>query len=156
MTTTPLLNNCSTCSNPVEGEEKAIQCNFCESWEHLSCVREVDRPSEEMYAAMTTCSVKCILYYCSRCRSKGSINKRLLQLELENTRANESTLASERLLSERQITLTSLQRERDELARDKADLIRELQTLKRSMTWSGKGTRTEEVTNVPTTRTRVT
>ena len=102
------------------------QCDFCECWEHLDCVREVTRPSDKIYVAMTTCSVKCILYYCSHCQSK-------LQLELENTRTNESTLASKWLLSERQIMLTSLQHEHNKLTRDKADLIKELQTLKSSM-----------------------
>ena len=90
-------------------EEKAFQCDFCEDWEHLRCVREADRPSEEVYLALSSCPVKCILYCCSRCRSKGSINKHLVKLELESARANESRLASERLLDERQITVDSLQ-----------------------------------------------
>jgi len=64
---TPLSYKCSTCSETVEMDEKAIQCDFCEKWEHLEYVREADRPSEEIYVVMAACSVKCIMYCCSRC-----------------------------------------------------------------------------------------
>ena len=82
-----LVNKCSTCSVTVESEAAAFQCDYCEEWEHVDCVRAPDRPSEEIYAAMSNCHVKCILYCCSRCRSKGSITKRLIKLELESARA---------------------------------------------------------------------
>ena len=113
----------------------------------MGAPRVPDRPSEQMYAAMATCPVKCIMYYCSRCQSIGSITKRLVKLELESARANESRPASERLLDERQLALDGLRRERDELARDKADLLRELQTLKSSITWSSREHTTERATD---------
>ena len=64
-------------------------------------------------------------------------------------RANDSRLASERLLAKRQLTVDSLQQERDELTRDKADLVGELQALKHSMTWVGKEETTREVVTLP-------
>ena len=67
---------------PVGAEAVAIQCDFCEEWEHLKCIREPDRPSERMYVGMAVCLVKCIMYYCSHCQSKGSITKCLVKLEL--------------------------------------------------------------------------
>ena len=97
---------------------------------------------------MSNCHVKCILYCCSRCRSKGSITKHLIKLELESARTHESMLASERLLDERQLTFEGLRRERGELAHDKADLTRELQALKQSISWSRRELRTEEASSL--------
>ena len=90
---TTLSYKCSTCSETVEMDKNALSAS----------------------EALATCSVKCIMYCCSRCRQKGSINKRLVQLESECTHANESMLASKQLLDERQLTVDSLQWEHDEL-----------------------------------------
>ena len=146
--TSLLVNKCSTCSVTVDSEAAAFQCDFCEEWEHLDCVRAPDRPSEQVYAAMSDCHVKCNMYCCSRCQSKGSITKHLIKLEFENARVNESRLASKRLLDERQRSLDGLRREHDELACDKADLTREFQALKHSISWSSRESRSEETTDL--------
>ena len=96
---------------------------------------------------MAACPVKCIINCYSRCQSKGSIIKRLVKFELKSAHANESRLASKWLLDERQLTLDDLRRERDELTHNKADLLRELQTLKRSITWLSNESRMEEITD---------
>ena len=31
----------------------AIQCELCKSWEHINCIREVDRPSEGLVVTQT-------------------------------------------------------------------------------------------------------
>ena len=41
---------CVTCTKEVQIKDHAIQCELCKSWEHINCIREVDRPSERLYA----------------------------------------------------------------------------------------------------------
>ena len=102
------VSSCSTCGEEVRSDEKALFCDLCEIWEHQLCVRETEQLNEELYQSMTTCSSKSIIYVCTPCRNKGSVSKRLMQLEFECARISEQRLASERLLEERQSYIAGL------------------------------------------------
>ena len=41
---------CVSCTQQVEIKDHPIQCELCKSWEHI---REVDRPSEGLYAMLS-------------------------------------------------------------------------------------------------------
>ena len=60
---------------------------------------------------------------CTGCREKGSLGKRLLKCELESARATEQLLASERLLEEWQRTIERLLVDKQELLREKTELL---------------------------------
>ena len=72
---------CVSCTKEVQTEDHAIQCELCKSWEHITCIREVDRPSEGLYAML--CEVQCNALWavCSGCRGKGSMNQKIQDLE---------------------------------------------------------------------------
>ena len=36
----------------VSTEQPAMKCNFCDPWEHVSCVRECDRVDHELYEVL--------------------------------------------------------------------------------------------------------
>ena len=103
--TTSIINPCSVCNEEVHNEDKALNCNVCDTWEHQDCIRQADRLSEELYQSITLCNSKSILFVCTACRQKGSLGKRLLKYELESARANKQLLASKRLLKEQQRTI---------------------------------------------------
>ena len=100
------MDPCVTCKREVEPDHQAIECDYCEEWEHVECVKERDRPSEELYQALVRCrSIKTIQFVCSRCWKKGSVMKRMLEKDCELTcvsseltRATDEKLASTRQL----------------------------------------------------------
>ena len=96
-------DKCATCQKPVEDAEKAMECDFCDQWEHLDCVRQRERPTEGLYQELMHCHLKPILYVCSCCRRKGPVPQRIYQLEKELARVDESRSASAHLLEERGI-----------------------------------------------------
>ena len=115
--------NCSTCGENVGNDEKALQCDLCDTWEHQRCVRETERLSDELYECITTCSSKSIMYVCTPCRNKGSLSNRVMRLELECARANEQRLASERLLEERRLRVDNLLATQREFIQQKNRLL---------------------------------
>ena len=123
---TSVTNLCSVCNEEVHNDDKALNCDLCETWEHQHCVRQADRLSEELYHNITVCNSKSIVFVCTACRHKGSLGKRLLKYEIECARANEQLLASERLLEERQRTIERLLEDKQVLMRDKNKLGDEL------------------------------
>ena len=72
-------NKCVTCHEEVSSEDRAIPCDLCESWEHVSYIRQSERPSEALYEAMVSCRSNSIVFVCTSCRMHGSIVKRLMQ-----------------------------------------------------------------------------
>ena len=88
------MDDCVICKKTTKEEDRAMECDLCEGWEHVGCVRQSDRLSHELYEALITCQSKALLYVCTRCRKKGSVIKRLHEYEVENTRAHEQRLAS--------------------------------------------------------------
>ena len=95
-----MANQCVSYKKEVEEEETAIECDLCDQWEHMVCVRLADRPTEGMYQALMENRSKAILYVCTQCRKRGSITKRLCKHDMEYERACEERLASARALTE--------------------------------------------------------
>ena len=77
----PIMDKkCVTCHEGISSEDRAIPCNLCESWEHMSCIRQSERPTEAVYETMVTCRSKTIVFvFTSCCWMCGSIVKRLMQ-----------------------------------------------------------------------------
>ena len=42
----------ATCNTEVQIRDHAIQCKLCKSWEHINCIKEVDRIPEGLYATL--------------------------------------------------------------------------------------------------------
>ena len=103
------MDLCTRCEIEVTNDAEALQCDLCSEWEHRICIRECDRPSVELYAALTTGPCKAILFVCSQCRRKGDVARRLFQLKNASECANERSQAAERLLLERQVLVETLQ-----------------------------------------------
>ena len=111
-----------TCEEEVENSHKAMECSICEKWEHIQCVKERDRPDEQLYEAPVRCPTsRSILYVCSPCRKNGSIAKRLAcnELEFARVKSDLSRVTEERLASARQIESLN-----DELAQSREELER--------------------------------
>ena len=84
------MDPCVTCKEEVESDHQAMECDYCEQWEHVECVKERDRPTEELYQALVRCrGSKVIQYVCSRCRKKGSVSRIMLDKEYELTRVSD-------------------------------------------------------------------
>ena len=88
------MDECVICKKTTNEEDQAMECDLCEGWEHVGCVRQSDRLSHELYEALIMCRSKALLYECTRFRKKGSVNKRLHEYEVENTHVQEQRLAS--------------------------------------------------------------
>ena len=61
--------------NNVKNVDQALQCELCGLWEHLSCMREPDKPSEELYTLLCQSQCNALWVVCSICRSQGSVTK---------------------------------------------------------------------------------
>ena len=72
---------CVTCTKEVQIKDHAIQCELCKSWEYINCIREVDRPSEGLYAMLCELQCNALWCICSVCRGKGSITQKVHELE---------------------------------------------------------------------------
>ena len=129
--TKSVTNPCSVCNEEVHDEDKALNCDLCDTWEHQDCIRQADRLSEELYHSITHCNNKSIVIVCTACRHKGSLGKRLLKYELESARVNEQLLASERLLEERQRTIERLLEDKRVLLSERDKLSDELSGMKK-------------------------
>ena len=99
---------CSSCKKEVTEEDKAMQCDLCESWEHVSCLRGPDKLDDVLYDALTNSRSKALLYVYTRCRAKGSLSQCLFKLELENALLSDERLASVQLLHETTLVLKKL------------------------------------------------
>ena len=99
--------------------DHAIQCELCKSWEHIACIREVDRPSDGLYAML--CEVQCNALWavCSVCRGKGSIVKKVYDLETRILLMDQQLQISKLLLEERQRLVEQLQKELLEVKTDR-------------------------------------
>ena len=109
-------NKCVIDQEEVSSEDRAILCDLCESWEHVSCIRQSERSSEALYEAMVSCRSKAIVFACTSCRMCGSIVEKLMQHEYESAHATDERLASAHLLEQRdQLTVADLQKELERL-----------------------------------------
>ena len=102
------MDPCVSCKEEVEDGQPGLRCDICNLWEHVGCIRQAERPSDALYRAMMECNTHSLLYVCSCCHRQGPVPKRLLQLDLERTRANDERLASARQLEERDATIVEL------------------------------------------------
>ena len=66
----------------VKEEDKALQCDLWEVWEHMRCIKVCDRPSHECYSVLIQSVGKALLFVCTKCRCKGTLAWWLLHVEL--------------------------------------------------------------------------
>ena len=62
-----MAEQCVTCREQVNSEDKAILCEMCESWEHVVCIEASERPSEALYNTMVSCRSKAVMFTCTSC-----------------------------------------------------------------------------------------
>ena len=91
-----------------------MQCDICESWVHVSCLRGPDKLDDVLYDALTNSRSKALLYVCTRCWGKGSLPQRLFKLELENAHLSDEQLASAQSLHETTLVLEKLRVDHEE------------------------------------------
>ena len=106
---------CGTCGLEVEAEQPAMECDICEKWEHVECVRRPDRIESGLYAALIASPSKALLYCCTTCRRKGSIVKQLYKLQSELAVAHEQRLASARAVDEARDLIAVLKADKERL-----------------------------------------
>jgi len=104
---------CSSCKEEVNEDDKAMQCDLCESWEYVRCLRGPDKLDNTLHEALTNSRSKALLYVCSICRARGSICQRLFKLELENECLCEERLASAQSLCDAKVLLEKLRVENE-------------------------------------------
>jgi len=66
-------DRCVMCKEEVVTDDKAILCDVCESWEHVTCMRQSERPSEKLYEAMVSCRTKALVCMYAKFRKHGSL-----------------------------------------------------------------------------------
>ena len=93
----------------VTNDVKALQCDLWLGWEHKGCIRECDRLSQELYAALVSSQCKAILFVLAKCRCKGDVVCRLFRLASKSKRASKRCQSTERLLHERLMLVEMLQ-----------------------------------------------
>ena len=65
---------CVVCKGDVGDKERALQCEMCEDWEHVDCIKECEHPNGALYDALVRCPTKCLSFICTHCCKKGSLN----------------------------------------------------------------------------------
>ena len=101
---------CGRCGLEVEAEQPAMECDICEKWEHVECVRHPDRIESGLYAALIASPSKALLYCCTTCRRKGSI-----KLQSELAVGHEQRLASARAVDEARDLIAVLKVDKERL-----------------------------------------
>ena len=134
-------DTCGICGDEVGQEQKAMQCDMCETWEHVTCVRVPDRVDDILYEAITKCRSKAIVYCCISCRKGGSLIKRMNKLESECALISEQRLASARERDEAQGALRQL---RIDSKREREELLAEVRELRLTLSASNKKTPTDQ------------
>ena len=92
---------CTSCKKEDKRADQALLCELCGKWEHLSCMREIDKPSEELYTLLCQSQCNALWAVCIVCRSQGSMVKKTLELESKTLDLEERLRTSEMLLQEK-------------------------------------------------------
>jgi len=132
---------CVSCTKEVQINDYAIQCELCKSWEHIKCIREVDRPSEGLYAMLCELQCNTLWAVCSVCRGKGSITQKLSELETRLVLMDHQQQMSKLLLEEKERLVEHLQKELLEVKaeRDKLSQLLEKQRVEQ-LQWTERKT----------------
>ena len=124
---------CTTCQVEVRDHDQALQCELCEQWEHVECIKVCDRPSLELYTVLSVSSSKAIVFTCTSCRRKGTLARRLAEAEITLSGLHTQINVFQQLLHERQQLLHERQQlvgcmtsERDGLQLENAELRQQL------------------------------
>ena len=125
---------CVTCTQQVEIKNYAIQCGLCKSWEHINCIREVDRPFEGLYDMLCELQCNTLWAVCSICRRKGSITQKVHELETRIILLDHQQQMSKLLLQEKEHLVEHLQRELLEVKLERDDLRRIIE--KEQLKWT--------------------
>ena len=92
----------------LDQDQHVLQCDFCETWEHVECIRWSDRISGELYDMLVENRSKALLFCCTTCRRKGSIVNQLHKLRSDVTIEDGQQLASVRAVNEAREIVRSL------------------------------------------------
>ena len=128
---------CATCNKEVQIRDHATQCELCKSWEHINCIREVDRIPEGLYAMLCEMQCNALWAVCSVCRGKGSLTQKMQELETRVQLMVHQQQMNKLLLEEKERLIEHLQKELLEikLERDKLQQLLEKQRVEQ-LQWS--------------------
>jgi len=105
----------------------------------MTCVRQCDKLSESLYAALVGCHTKALMHVCSACQRGGSVAKRLLQFEIECAHVNNERLASTHRLTECDSTINLLHIDKQQLIECTIELEEEVSRLCEQLTTNKAG-----------------
>ena len=102
---------CDTCNNEVQIRDNAIQYELCKSWEHIVCIREVDRIPVGLYVMLCEMQCNALWAVCSVCWGKGSLTQKLQELETRVQDMAHQQQMDKSLMDERERLIEHLQKE---------------------------------------------
>lgn len=88
---------CTNCQEGVTDEDMALECDICEEWEHVSCLRGPDKLNKTLYRALTNYQSIVCIHYIIDVIKRGCYPSICISL---NALVDEQRLASECLLEE--------------------------------------------------------
>ena len=99
------------------------------SWEHINCVREVDKIPEGLYAMLSEMQCNALWAVLSVCQGKGSLTQKLQELETRVQLMVHQQQMNKLLLDEKERLIEHLQKEllKIKLERDKLQQLLEKQ-----------------------------
>jgi len=103
---------CGTCESKAEHDQHRLQCDFCETWKQVKCIRRPDMIPDSLYAALLESRSKAC---CTTCRRKGSVVKKLYKLKSDLVVADEQRLASVRAVEEARDNVRDLKADKERL-----------------------------------------
>ena len=124
---------CVVCEKDVQSSDRGFQCDVCDQWEHVDCIRKSERPDEALYEELVKRPSKALLFMCTHCRQKGSIMKHFMHFENEVKHAQSEQLASARLLEQSEARAQSTAEELTVLKEECATLRSEVKELLRKL-----------------------
>ena len=134
---------CASSRNNVKNVDQALKCESCGLREHLSCMREPDKPSEELNILLCQSQCNALWAVCSICHSQGSVTKKLYELESKTLVLEERLHTNELLLQEEECLVDHLQRELLEARTDRDRILQLFEKQKMSYRKSRMGRRKE-------------
>jgi len=120
---------CVVCKKDVSNEDKAFQCELCEEWEHVDCIRECERSDNTLYDGLVKCRTKCLSFICTRCCKKGSLIKQFMKFEYELACTQDERLASAHLLDQAETHAQANEQRVAELQQEHYELQAEIKKL---------------------------
>ena len=84
---------CVMCGGELKDE--ALQCDLCNVWEHLRCIKVCNRLFHECYSALTQSVSMSLLFACMKCRYKSILATPMHTTVVDNLTSGKRKLPQE-------------------------------------------------------------